>query len=157
LKRQLEECTDMVVQLHDNLRSYSNDAANDDVISTDKKRDNGNWDDDVIMAELHAEIATLTSQLRSAALKNTQDAQLQRALQESSHHYLDKIHKYEETIDSLNEAVVRSHLYNEEILMELLVLRKENDNLTTKLFDSDKKRDEEKENQKSTYGALLLS
>jgi len=41
--------------------------------------------------------------------------------------------------------------------MELLVLRKENDVLTTKLFDSDKKREEEKENQKSTYGALLLS
>ena len=158
LKRQLEECTDMVVQLHDNLRSYSNDAANDDVISTDKKRDNGNWDDDVITAELHAEIATLTSQLQSAAMKNTQGAHyLQRALQESSHHYLDKIHEYEETIDSLNEAVVRSHLYNEEILMELLVLRKENDDLTTKLFDSDKKREEEKENHKSTYGGLLLS
>jgi hypothetical protein len=135
----------MVVQLHDNLRSYSNDAANDDVISTDKKRDNGIWGDAIIMAELHAEISTLTSQLQSAALKNTQDAQLQRALQESSHHYLDKIHKYKETIDSLNEAVVRSHLYNEDILMELLVLRKENDDLTTKLFDSDKKRGRRKE------------
>ena len=41
--------------------------------------------------------------------------------------------------------------------MELLVLRKENDVLTTKLFDSDKKREEEKENHKSTYGGLLLS
>ena len=91
LKRQLEECTDMVVQLHDNLRSYSNDATNNDFISTEKKRDYGIWDDDVIMAELHAEIATLTrSQLQSAALKNTQDSQLQQALQESSHHYLDK-------------------------------------------------------------------
>eukprot|EP00984_Skeletonema_dohrnii_P023304 scaffold12377_cov74-Skeletonema_dohrnii-CCMP3373.AAC.2 len=140
----------MVVQLHDNLSSYSNDATNDDFISTDKKRDNGNWDDDVIMAE------TLTSQLQSAVLKNTQDAQLQQALQESSHHYLDKIHKYEETIDLLNEAVVRSHLYNEEILMELLVLRKENDDLTTKLFASDKKREVEKENQKSTFAELSL-
>ena len=70
---------------------------------------------------------------------------------------MDEIREYEKTIDWLNKAVVRSHLYNEEILMELLVLRKENDDLTTKLIDSDKKREEEKENQKSTYGALLLS
>ena len=42
-----------------------------------------------------------------------------KALEESYeyHHYLDEIREYEKTIDWLNEAVVRCHLYNEEILM----------------------------------------
>ena len=41
------------------------------------------------------------------------------ALEESYeyHHYLEEIREYEKTIDWLNEAVVRCHLYDEEILM----------------------------------------
>ena len=155
LKRQLGECTHIVVQLQDNLRSCSNDATNDHVISKGINQADGNNKDDGKADELHARIAKLSSQLQSTTLQTAQDnskiqsleSQLQHALQESSHH-LDRIQEYEETIDSLNEAVVRSHLYNEEIVKELMILRKENDDLKIRLVGAladDKKREEEKE------------
>eukprot|EP00984_Skeletonema_dohrnii_P011876 scaffold4766_cov160-Skeletonema_dohrnii-CCMP3373.AAC.2 len=156
LKRQLGECTDMIVQLHDSLRSYSNDATNDvDVTSVGVNYDDDNKDDDG-MAELQAEIVELKSQLESKTLQTRHDAdqihslegQLQQALQESSHH-VDKLHEYEESIGSLNEAVARSHLYNEEIVKELMVSRKENDDLTMRLLDNDKDSEEDEEEDKN--------
>eukprot|EP00984_Skeletonema_dohrnii_P011880 scaffold4767_cov80-Skeletonema_dohrnii-CCMP3373.AAC.2 len=161
LKRQLGECTDMIVQLHDSLRSYSNDATNDvDVTSVGVNNDDDNKDDDG-MAELQAEIAELKSQLESKTLQTSQDAdqilsleaQLQQALQESSHH-VDKLHEYEESIGSLNEAVVRSHLYNEEIVKELMVSRKENDDLTMRLLDNHKDSEEDEEEDKNELLSL---
>jgi hypothetical protein len=161
LKRQLGECTDMIVQLHDSLRSYSNDATNDeDVTFVGVNNDDDNKDGNV-MAELQAEIAELKSQLESKTLQTSQDAdqilsleaQLQQALQESSHH-VDKLHEYEESIGSLNEAAARSHLYNEEIVKELIVSRKENDDLTVRLLDNHKDSEEDEEEDKNELLSL---
>jgi len=163
LKRQLGE---MVVQLQDNLHSYSKDATNDDVVSMeinkedDDNKEDDNKDDDQA-EQLHAEIAELKRQLQSTTAQITEDAQqiqsfeaqLQHALHESSHH-LDKMQEYEETIDSLNGAVVRTSLYNEGIVKELMILRKENDDLKMRLVDDDKKRAEEKEDDKNVFLSL---
>ena len=152
LKRQLGECTDMIVQLQENLRTCSNDAKKnngDDVTSAGNINDDDNENDDTV-ADLHTEIADLKSRLQSAMLQSTQDAsqiqsleaQLQQAHQELSHH-----HEYEETIQSVNDAVVRSHLYNKEIVKELMVSRKENDDLTMRLLEHDKESEEEEEDE----------
>lgn len=139
LKRQLGECNDMIVQLHENLRSYSNDAT---ATNNGNTNDDDNENDETV-ADLHNEIANLKSQLQSAMLQCSQDAsqiqsleaQLQQAHDELSHH-LNKQREYEETIDSVNEAVARSYLYNKEIVNELMVSRKENDNMTMRLLDN---------------------
>ena len=76
LKRQLGECNDMVVQLHENLRSYSNDAAatnDNDVTSAPagmNNDDEAEVEDENIMATLDTEIATLKSLLQSATLES---------------------------------------------------------------------------------------
>eukprot|EP00984_Skeletonema_dohrnii_P016462 scaffold7330_cov119-Skeletonema_dohrnii-CCMP3373.AAC.1 len=73
------------------------------------------------MAELHAEIETLI--IRSAEIQRRSKFKLCKhncnvqAFEESYHHYLEEIREHEKTIDWLNEAVVRCHLYDEEILM----------------------------------------
>eukprot|EP00985_Skeletonema_marinoi_P012530 scaffold6063_cov191-Skeletonema_marinoi.AAC.3 len=162
LKRQLGECTDMIVQLHDSLRSYSNDATNDEDVTSVGVNHDAHIKDDDAMVELQAEIAELKSQLESKTLQQTSqdadqiqslEAQLQQALQESSHH-VEKLHEYEESIGSLNEAVVRSHLYNEEIVKELMVSRKENDDLTMRLLDNDKDSEEDEEEDKNELLSL---
>eukprot|EP00986_Skeletonema_menzelii_P009848 scaffold4591_cov80-Skeletonema_menzelii.AAC.1 len=154
LRRQLGECTDMVVQLQENLRIHSNTTNNgDDVTSVGIIKDDDNENNDIV-ADLHAEIANLKSQLQSAMLQSTQDAsqiqslesQLQQALHELSHH-LNKQREYEETIESVNEAVVRSHLYNKEIVKELMISRKENDDLTMRLLDKDKESEQEEDEE----------
>jgi hypothetical protein len=158
LKRKLGECTDMVLRLQDNLRSYSKDTTSSKEII--KEDDDNNKEDDKT-EQLLAEIAKLTRQLQSTSIQTAQDAQqiqsleakLQHALHESSHH-LDKMQEYEEKIDSLNEAVVRSYLYNEEIVKELMILRKENDDLRTRLVDDGKKREEETEDEKNEFLSL---
>lgn len=74
LKCQLGECKDMVLQLHANLRSYSNYeyATNVDYItSVEMNNDNDHEDDDInIMAELRSEIVNLKNHLQSATLQS---------------------------------------------------------------------------------------
>jgi hypothetical protein len=169
LKRQLGECTDIIVQLQDNLRGYSKDATttnddNDDDIASkginDDEDDEGNKVDDEA-EQLHAAIAELTSQLQSIMVQTTQDdqkiqileTQLQHALKESSHQS-DKMQEYEETIDSLNKAMVQSSLYNEELVKELMILKKGSDDLKMRLMDVDKKREEEKEADNTAMPSL---
>jgi len=66
-------------------------------------------------------------------------AQLQQAL--------NKLNEYEETIDSVNEAVDRCHSYNEEIVKELVVSRKKNDDLTMRLLNHEQERKEKEEEE----------
>lgn len=63
-------------------------------------------------------------------------------------HHHDYSYRYEETTHSLNEAILRSYLYNKEIVQELITLRKECDDLKMKLsllLSDEKKRKEEEE------------
>lgn len=130
-----------------------NHATNDDDNVTSvgaNKDDDDNNDDDNIMAELHTEIANLTNQLKAATRQSTQDASKIKSLEAQLQQALNKVNQYEETIDSVNEAVARSHLFNEEIVKELVVSRKENDDLTMRLLNHDK---ESKEKEEEEYNS----
>ncbi len=126
----------------------TNDDDDNDVTSVGSNNDDDDNDDD-IMADFHAEIANLTNQLQAATLQSTQDASKIKSLEGQLLESLNKLNEYEETIDSVNEAVDRCHSYNEEIVQELIVSRKENDDLAMRLFEQDSKEKEEGDDNNS--------
>ena len=162
LKRHIGECTNMVMELQESLRNYTNDAISENDIPLKEEIDENNREaSNDIIVELHTEISTLTSQLEAATQQTEKDAQhiesleaqLKAALEESLNH-LNKIHEYEKSVKSLNEAVNQSNLYNDEISKELMIVRKENEELTMKVVENETQTEIEGKDVKCTSSSL---